>query len=162
MKFRFWHFSSNLTVNTRSCFWCFFHLLVHVSDLLCRATLAFSSGKSFTVAPAAPWSANLAGGLGFPENSVPGKDTGLWTQAWLCFQTYWRFFTWCSYQCYCGLNGKLHTGGDGRTVFTSKGRLFSLARIGSIIVLALIVKNFQGMTLEFLPLRNHGNHHLFS
>lgn len=44
------------------------------------------------------------------------------------FQTYCRCFTSCSYQCYCGLNRKLHTNGDGRNISTDKGGLLGEVR----------------------------------
>lgn len=111
-------------------------MLVHESSLPCRAILAFPSGESFAVAPATPWLANTAGGSGFPAGTQRSQKTANQENPqacksrldFVCFQTHCRFFTSCSYRCYCGLNRKLHTSGDGRAVWIGKGRLFSEVR----------------------------------
>lgn len=96
----------------------------------CGAALSFPSGEIFPVAPASLWLANTAGSLGFPGDHRGARkqpavkshrliNSGLTVY----FQTYCRLFTSCSYQCYCGLNRKLYTNGDGRNVSTDKGGL---------------------------------------
>lgn len=75
MKCSFGHFSSNITANALSHLLCFFYLVVRVSALPCRATLAFSAGESFTVVPATPWSANMGGRSGFPADAQRSRKT---------------------------------------------------------------------------------------
>lgn len=104
---------------------------IHVGLLL-----AFPSGESDLVAPASLCLANTAGRSGFPGDAQRSQKAANCEIPQACKSRFdylfpdilERLFTSCSYQCYCGLNRKLHTNGDGRNVYTTKGGLLGGVR----------------------------------
>lgn len=109
----------------------FVHLLDHTPAHPCGVTLAFPSGEIFTVAPAVLWLAKAAGRSGFPGDAQRSQEAANREIPQDCKSRFGclfpdilqAFFTSCPYQCCCGLNRKLRSGGDGRNVSTDKGGL---------------------------------------